>query len=489
MSSHNTADFATKLVYGFGAVANGAKSNGFNYLLLFFYSQVVGLPASWVSVGIFVALLCDAVTDPLVGYLSDNHRSKWGRRHPFMYASGLPVAVAYYFLWAPPDWSDGALLAYFIAVTILIRTAITFFEVPSTALVAELTEDYDQRTSFVSFRFFFAWWGGLTMAVLAYLVFLPEAKGGLLYVAGWGHYGLTASIVIFVSIYVMALGTHRHIPYLRQPPPRPASEKLFDGRRTVRELKETLGNPSFLVLFIATLFGAVAAGTSTTLSIYFTRHFWAFTTEQIGFLQFPYYFSAFLALFLAPLATRLMGKKPAAISITTVAIVMVPLPYLLRMVGYFPENGTDTLFWTIMVFNAVEVTLIICSSILIAAMIADVVEDSEVSTGRRSEGTFFAANTFAQKAVNGLGVMFAGQLLAIVDFPTQAGLGQVPMEKVYDLAGYFIPSIWALYAVTIVMLCFYRITREGHNANLERLAAARAAGAMAEPELEPPAAR
>ena len=55
--NHDTADFATKLAYGFGAVANGAKSNGFNYLLLFFYSQVVGLPANWVSLGIFVALL------------------------------------------------------------------------------------------------------------------------------------------------------------------------------------------------------------------------------------------------------------------------------------------------------------------------------------------------------------------------------------------------------------------------------------------------
>ena len=101
--AHDTADLSTKLFYGFGAVANGAKSNGFNYLLLFFYSQVVGLPAQWVSLGIFIALLFDAVSDPLVGYLSDNLRSRWGRRHPFMYASGIPVAVAYYFLWSPPE--------------------------------------------------------------------------------------------------------------------------------------------------------------------------------------------------------------------------------------------------------------------------------------------------------------------------------------------------------------------------------------------------
>ena len=153
---------------------------------------------------------------------------------------------------------------------------------------------------------------------------------------------------------------------------------------------------------------------------------------------------------------------------------MAPMPYLLRMAGWFPDNGTDLLFWGIMVFNAIEVTLVISSSILIAAMIADVVEDSEVSTGRRSEGIFFAANSFAQKAVNGLGVIVAGQILAFVQFPTQAGLGEVPTETLFDLTRIYVPTLWGFYLVAIVMLCFYRISRAGHTANLERLAVARA---------------
>ena len=213
-------DFSTRLYYGFGAVANGAKSNGFNYLLLFFYSQVIGLRADLVSLGILIALIFDAVSDPIVGYLSDNTRSRLGRRHPFMYAAGVPVAIAYFFLWSPPELSQGALFAYFVTMAILIRLLITFYEVPAIALVAELTDDYDERTEMMSFRYFFAWWGGLTMAVLNYLVFLPEEKGGLEYVQGWSNYGLTASIVIFLSIYISAIGTHRHIPILKQPPPR-----------------------------------------------------------------------------------------------------------------------------------------------------------------------------------------------------------------------------------------------------------------------------
>ena len=286
-------------------------------------------------------------------------------------------------------------------LAIFIRTTITLYDIPSTALVAELTDDYVERSRIVGYRYFFGWWGGLTMAVLAYLVFLPEAKGGLLYTEGWRNYGLSASIIMFISILVSSLGTHRHIPHLRAPSVQPSDEG-FSLRRTARELRETLGNPSFLVLFAAALFSAVAAGVSTTLSIYFTRHMWGFTTEQIGYLQFPYFFSAMVALWLGPKVTQALGKRPAAISITAIAVALAPALFILRMLDLLPDNGTSAL-WIVLSHGAIEVALIITSSILVAAMIADVVEDSEIQTGRRSEGTFFAANTFAQKAVNGLG--------------------------------------------------------------------------------------
>ena len=459
-------DLSTKLYYGFGAVANGAKSNGFNYLLLFYYSQVIGLRADLVSLGILIALVFDAISDPLVGYISDNTHSKLGRRHPYMYAAGVPVALAYYFLWSPPAWDETGLFLYFVCMAVLIRTLITFYEIPATALVAELTDDYDQRTEMMSFRFFFGWWGGLTMAVMNYLVFLPEEKGGLEYVQGWSDYGLTASIVIFISIYVSAIGTHKHIPHLRKPP----SPAPFIFTKTKMEIKETLSNRSFFALFVSALLQAVAAGVSTSLSIYFSRHFWELTTTQIGYMNLPYFFSAFIALMLAPKVSRWLGKKKGGMTVLGTAFAMAPMPYILRVLGLFPENGTDTLFWTLVVFNTVEVTLIIMSSSLIAAMIADVVEDSEVKTGRRSEGIFFAANSFAQKAVNGLGVVVAGQILAIIQFPTQAKPGQVPEETLFDLAYIYVPTLLFFYLLALGVLSIYRINREDHSENLRKLA-------------------
>ena len=382
-----------------------------------------------------------------------------------MYAAGLPVAVAYYFLWAPPAWDENALFLYFVCMAVMIRTLITFYEIPSTALVAELTEDYDIRTEMMSYRYFFAWWGGLTMAVLNYLVFLPEEKGGLEYVEGWTNYGLTASIIIFLSIYISAAGTHRHIPYLKRPP----VKESFSFERTANELKETLANRSFFALFLSALLMAVAAGVSTSLSIYFSRHFWELTSSQIGYMNLPYFFSAFLALFIAPTVSRIMGKKRGGMTVFGVAFAMAPMPYILRILGYFPENGTSELFWVLLVFNTIEVTLIITASSLIAAMIADVVEDSEVKTGRRSEGIFFAANSFAQKAVNGLGVVVAGQILAYIQFPTQAKPGEIPDSTLMDLAYIYIPVLLFFYLLALSALGLYRINRDDHSANLRRL--------------------
>ncbi|HBM05927.1 MAG TPA: sugar transporter, partial [Erythrobacter sp.] len=91
-----------KLAHGSGAAAFGIKNGGFDYFLLLFYGTVIGLEPGLVGLAILIALVVDAISDPLVGYWSDNFRSRWGRRHPFMYAAALPVALSYFLLWNPP---------------------------------------------------------------------------------------------------------------------------------------------------------------------------------------------------------------------------------------------------------------------------------------------------------------------------------------------------------------------------------------------------
>jgi Na+/melibiose symporter-like transporter len=174
------------------------------------------LPGPWVGTAIMIALVCDAISDPIIGCASDNLRSRWGRRHPFMYASVLLVSASYFLLWSPPPGlSHAALFAYLVVLAILIRTFITLYEIPSASLAPELTGAYDERTSLLGYRFFFGWWGGLAMAMIAFFVLLrptPEHPVGQLNPDGWRSYGVVAACIMVVAILASVIGTHRHIP-------------------------------------------------------------------------------------------------------------------------------------------------------------------------------------------------------------------------------------------------------------------------------------
>jgi len=461
----------TKLLYGFGSVAYGVRDQGFGFLLLLYYNQVLGLPERWVGLGIMVALVADGLLDPLVGYLSDHVRSRWGRRHPFMYASALPVAGAYYVLWTPPTGlSSAALFSYFVVLVVLVRVFLSLYEIPSASLAPELTDQYDQRTSMLSYRFFFGWWGGLTMSVLAFAVFLqPDAAHpvGVLNPDGYRRYGLVGALVMAAAILVSAIGTHRHIPHLRQP----SAQRALGLRGIVREVGETLSNRSFLALFGAGFFSAMAGGFGLALGIYFNTFFWALTSNEIALLSLVNFPSAIAALVVTPrLSTRYGGKKPAALRTAIAACVLGPATIVLRLVGFFPPNHSPALLPILLIGNAVVVTLLIIANILVASMVADVVEDSELTTGRRSEGLFFAANSLMQKSVSGVGIFGSTLLLSAVGFPRGATPGQVEPTVVRNLGLVYVPVIMLLYVGTLSFLSAYRISRATHEANLERLA-------------------
>lgn len=461
----------TKLAYGFGAVAFGVKNNGFDYFLLLFYSQVMGVDAPLVGLALLIALLFDAFSDPVVGYLSDNTYSRWGRRHPWMYVSALPVAICYLLLWIPPSGLTGnELFPYILLLAILIRVCITLFEVPSSALSAELTQDYDERTSLFSYRYFFGWIGGTLMATVALAVFLApteEIPNGLLNKQGYGVYGISASILILISILVTALGTHRQIAHFKPPPPK----RAMSLKRIFVEIYETLGDRSFLALFLTALFGAVAAGLSAGLTFYMSGYFWEFSTDQISVLSFSIIISAFLALFISPIISKRVGKKRGAIIVGVSAFTIAPMPVVLRLLDLMPENGDPMVFPIVWLAFIAEITFVITLSILTSSMMADLVEDSEIRTARRSEGVLFAAVTFARKAVQGFGVLAASAVLALVQFPKGVAPGQVPEETVFKLGLYYAPILFVIWMLAIACLKLYRIDRGMHEENLRKLAA------------------
>ena len=458
----------TKLFYGSGSIAFGIKDNGFQTILLLFYNQVIGLPSQLVGAAIMLALMIDAFLDPIVGQISDNLHSRWGRRHPFMYASALPVAISYLLLWNPPHWSQGAMFFYLVAVAVVVRTFITFYEIPSAALAPELTDDYDQRTSFLSYRIFFAWYGGLTMLTLAYLVFLtPDAthKVGQLNEAGYSRYGFTAAAIMFVAILVSAAGTHKFIPHFRAAPVRKISIPQYG-----REMIATFRNKAFLILMAASLLFNLATGLVFALNIYLQTYFWELTHTEISILTLSTFIAVFLAFMMALPLSRRLGKKRGAILLFTVGLVIASMPLGLRLIGFFPPNGAASLVPVLFIFAAIGPAMTIASSILLISMLADVVEDSELKTGRRSEGLFFAGASFLQKAVSGLGLFASGLVLWMVHFPAHATPGQVDPQIVRNLALVYLPALFLLYGAALAIISRFPITREHHEENLRRLA-------------------
>jgi GPH family glycoside/pentoside/hexuronide:cation symporter len=459
-----------KLFYGFGSVAYGVKDNGFSYLLLIFYNQVVGLPAEVVGAAIMIALIFDAFLDPIVGQISDNWRSRWGRRHPFMYAAALPVSVTYLLLWNPPHWSAGATFGYLVVTAIVIRTFISFYEIPSSALSAELTSDYDQRTSLLSYRYFFAWWGGLTLNFMAYFLFLVPDRThavGQLNPAGYARYGATAAVIMFIAILVSAAGTHREIPKFRVPPVRKLKLAAM-----AREMVHTWSNRSFLFLTIAGLMTSMASGLQASLNVYFNTFFWELSARQISIFTLGVFLSAAIALAMAPVLSRRFGKRPTAMVMIVGALAIGTGPIILRLFGLFPLNHSPILLPILIGQTIISVALSIAGSTMTASMIADVVEDSELRTGRRSEGLLFSASSLVQKAVSGIGIFASGMLLLAIHFPRKAQPGHVPVEVIQHLALVYLPTIYALYGLALLFLLGYRITRASHQETLRQLAAA-----------------
>ena len=470
MSDHRPVSIGRKVAYGFGSVAFGVKSNGFDYFFLIFYSQVMGVSAYLVSLALMIALIVDALSDPLIGYLSDNTRSRWGRRHPFMYAAAIPASVAYYFVWNPPAGLEGdALFPYIVTLAILVRTLITVYEIPSSSLVAEMSDNYDERTSMLSYRYFFGWTGGTLMGAFATIfILVPTAtiSNGMFNVEGHGQVGAIAATVIFLAIMISALGTHKMIPELKPPPPaRQMSVGLI-----YREVFETLASRSFLALFLAALFGAVASGVSTTLSFYFSTFFWGFTTEQIGLISLSVVISALMAFFISPAISKRLGKKRGAITIGLMAFTVAPAPVFLRLLGLMPENGDPALFPLVLSIIVVDVALIIAYQTLSSSMIADLVEEAEIKTQRRNEGVFFASVTFVRKVTQGIGAAVAGVLLTISQFPVGATPDQVPESVLTTFGWLYVPVIFGLWMIMIACLSLYSVDRKKHEANLKTLA-------------------
>lgn len=486
-----TVPSRVKALYGSSAIAFGVKDNGFSVFLLLFYNQVIGLDASLVGAAALIALLLDALVDPLVGHFSDRTRSRWGRRHPWLYAAILPMVVLWYALWHPPVGADqGALFAWLLVTAFLMRAAVSMYEVPSTAMIAELSADYDERTAIVRWRFLFGWAGGLAILALAYGVLLTPEPGypdGQLNPNGYDRYAVAGALMIGIAALTGALGTHRIMAARVHPP-----AHRLGALHSLREIRQALSNRAFLILMAAALFAFANQGMTFSLTNYLLTYVWQL--PQAGFVIYALslFGGVVLAFLVVGRAQARLGKKTAAVAAGLGAIILGTLPYWLRAGDAFPLPGSALLIPLLFTMITIATGLGVMVMMLASSMMADVVEDSEMRTGRRNEGLFFAGYFFTQKCVTGLGIFLSGTIVSLSGLPAAAVPGQVDTAVLDSLALSYSLCLIIFGVISAAIFSRFPISRNDHEARLAALAVAslqedrQQAGPMPPPGVEKP---
>ena len=452
--------------YGSASIAYGIKNNAFSYLLLIYANQVLGLPGYLASLALALAMIWDAVSDLLLGHWSDKTSSALGRRHPFMYASFFVLPLTFYALFNPViELNEDNTFFYVLALALLIRTGTTLFEVPSTALLPDLETDYDRRNKWLALRHFFGWTGGNGIHMINFMFWVGAY--GVASQTGYSVYGIAGALVIAAAILISSLGTQKVAASL----PKPSEPfRVLAIKREIKQIFQSIKNKNFAALFFFGLTVGIAGGLGTALYLYNTTYFFGFSGKQISVTAIGVLISPVIAYWAAPYLGRIFGKKRAAIFAILVNVSLYPIPYILLLSGFWPELGSWTSLYIYSGFIVMEVICGIIGGVLLDSMMADVVEDSELKTQRRSEGLFYAARGFAAKAVSAGGIIGAGSIVSLVGLDGITSLGDVTDEIRMDLATLFLPTYCGLYLLGLVIVSKYQITRENHDENVQELA-------------------
>jgi GPH family glycoside/pentoside/hexuronide:cation symporter len=449
-----------KLAYGFGFSAQGIKDGIFQVFLFFYFSQILGLSATLTGLASIISLLFDAVSDPYVGYLSDKWKSKnWGRRHPLMFMSALPLGIFVYLLFIPPAGLDETGLFLWLTVfTILVRLALTLFIVPAMALGAELTTNYDERTTVTSYRIMFGAFLGPFIILFGLLTFFTPTEAnsnGLFNVDAYPKFAMLCAFLIIISILVSTWGTRQVIPSLPQKNSDSDSKlsDLWEGLKIAIKMKSY----SSLVVYIMVVY--IVIGVGTVFSTYFSTYFFELSEKELAALPISAALGGILALFIAPMMGKKMDKKKAVIMSTMLFSFFFGLPYNLRLLGLFPENGSPNLLLLFVLTLLVAYLFLWVALSLSNSMMADVVDEYELKTGNRQEGLFFSTMSFAYKCTVGFGYLIAGVLLDIIAFPKQAAVGEIPDGPIFGLGLIGGPILLILYLSSLIFVIRYPIDK------------------------------
>ncbi|MYE82606.1 MAG: hypothetical protein F4X36_12380, partial [Gammaproteobacteria bacterium] len=376
---------STKTAYWVGQLAEGLKSTTFALFLLFYYNQVLGLSGSLCAIALMMATAIDAITDPLMGSVSDGWRSRWGRRHPFMYASAIPLAIFFYALFAPPVDSEIGLFAWLLCFSVLARIAMTLYSVPHMALGVEMTSDYQERTVIVAGRSVFGIIGTLLVYAFGFGMFFGASdayENGQLNPVAYPPFALVIAFLMVASIVGSALGTHHLIPSLLQP----TNPQHGPLKQVVLDMLEALKSVSFRWLVMGFVIIAAPVGVGEALALYMYTFFWEVAAGRMIYIFALIPIGTVIGYMFAPLLGRYLEKRELLILGALGWVVFAVAPVCLHYIGLFPAPATMDVLVALAFCSFMSGLLVSQVTVAVGSMLGDVADEQELSTGKRQEG-------------------------------------------------------------------------------------------------------
>ncbi|MEM1434560.1 MAG: MFS transporter [Pseudomonadota bacterium] len=444
--------FGLKLGYASGTLSFAVKDVAFGSFVLFYYVTVVGLKGSLAGAVIFISLAWDAVTDPVVGSLSDNLRSRWGRRHPFMALSGIPLAACLFALFNVPDGlSQGGIFFWMLITCLLLRTFLTLFTVPYLALGAELSSDYHERTSIAGFRTLVGWFSAILFTAFAWGVLFrgDGVTDGRLLRDNYFSFALLSFALIAGFTTLSTLVTAGRIKSL---PAVLDTAQAFSFSRIFNDVRVALRNDNFRNLFYLLLTLGVATGLNGALGTHMNTYFWELSTNQLFIQALGALLPVAVMLLLMNTLNRRFEKQ-RVLELCILGLVLNTLWFVPgRLLGLIPGNDHPVVFPLVLIHGYISAALVIWFQTVSASAIADISDEQELVTSRRQEGVFFAAQGFSIKFVTGIGNLLGGVVIDLIRLPVGATPGTVDADVLFDLgivmgpviAGFlFLPYLYA----------------------------------------------
>ena len=459
-----------RLAFGLGQLPEGIKSAAFGFFLLFYYNQVLGLSGTLSGLAIFIAMVVDAVTDPMVGALSDSTRSRWGRRHPYMYAAAIPFAASFYFLFVPVDGlSEMGLFLWLAAFSILTRTFMTFYSVPHMSLGAELTQDYDERTLLSSVRMVMQLVGMFAVLLGGPIFFFGATdafENGQLNPDAYPPFALAAFFIMVIGVWLSALGTHSEIPNL----PEASEDARFDAFAVVRDVIQAFRIRAFAAVTCASIMSGMTQGMVQALILYTGTYYFELNPTEMS-----YVFVAGVvgvtsgAMLTRPLSSFVREKRHLYIAGYTWYAIFTTYVIILRILELLPDNSDPIVAPLYIISGGISGLGLGVAIPLTASMIADVTDEHERRFGTRQEGIYYAAASFAGKAIGGSGAIFAGLIIDFAGIPQGADPATVPADAVARFGWALGPAVIVMTALAILFVSFYNISRADHRGILEEI--------------------